>query len=286
MADMGENAEFEKLSTLEARLAAALDRIAVGLGEAQETPAPMEEMPGITSAALEDAEMRADAAEARVAELQAKIAEMEAAQPPEPAPAPEPDTSEIDAMREEKDSLQTRVTDLESQIGQARAESEAALAARAEEVTALEAKLDEATAQIAAAEAEPEALDNDEEKLRMSEEISALQGKVNRMKSERDAAIAERDDARSIAEEMQVASGSGPDDRAMALRSELNDLRIMNGRLTRNLTRLRGRNATEPSVLNRALLVELEAVKAARASEAAELARLVEELQPAVKEEG
>jgi len=34
-ATMGDNAEFEKLSTLEARLAAALDRIAVGLGEVQ-----------------------------------------------------------------------------------------------------------------------------------------------------------------------------------------------------------------------------------------------------------
>ena len=43
---MGETAEFEKLNTLEARLAAALDRIATGLGEAM-VPAVMED-PGLS----------------------------------------------------------------------------------------------------------------------------------------------------------------------------------------------------------------------------------------------
>lgn len=69
---MGETAEFEKLNTLEARLAAALDRIATGLGEAM-VPAVLED-PGLSSAAFEDALLRAEAAEARIAQLEAQMA--------------------------------------------------------------------------------------------------------------------------------------------------------------------------------------------------------------------
>lgn len=69
---MGETAEFEKLNTLEARLAAALDRIATGLGEAM-VPVVLED-PGLSSAAFEDALLRAEAAEARIAQLEAQMA--------------------------------------------------------------------------------------------------------------------------------------------------------------------------------------------------------------------
>ena len=77
---MGDNAEFEKLSMLEGRLAAALERIAGGIGQLRSEP-PIED-PGITSSAFEDAVIRAEAAEARAAELEARLAALEAAATP------------------------------------------------------------------------------------------------------------------------------------------------------------------------------------------------------------
>ena len=209
---MGDNAEFEKLSTLEARLAAALDRIAGGIGALR--PDPPVEDPGVTSAAFEDAQIRAEAAEARAAALETRLAELEAAQP---AAATTEQTVEI------------------------------------ERLTAL---------------------------------VSDLEGRVARLRAERAEAIAERDEARDIAEELQAAGGMGPDDRNMALRAEVQELRTINERLTKNLNRLRGENASDPNVLNKALVVELDALKAARASEAAELERILADLDRAGTGEG
>ena len=101
---MGDTAEFEKLHTLEARLAAALDRIAMGLGEAPAS-APLDD-PGFTSAALEDALIRAHSAEARVAALEARLSQ--------PAPDPAPSRDSV--------ALLARIDDLEMRLGSLRAE--------------------------------------------------------------------------------------------------------------------------------------------------------------------
>ncbi len=58
-------------------------------------------------------------------------------------------------------------------------------------------------------------------------------------------------------------------------------MRTINERLTKNVNRLRGENASDPTVLNKALVVELDALKAARASEAAELERILADLDRA-----
>jgi predicted RNase H-like nuclease (RuvC/YqgF family) len=209
---MGDNAEFEKLSMLEARLAAALDRIAGGIGQMRAAP-PIED-PGITSSAFEDAVIRAEAAEARAAELEARLAALDAAAAPREESA---DTAEIE---------------------------------------------------------------------RLTAQVAELEGRVTRLRAERAEAIAERDEARDIAEELQAAGGMGPDDRNMALRAEVQELRTINERLTKNLNRLRGENASDPSVLNKALVVELDALKAARASEAAELERILADMDRAGAGEG
>ncbi|BDW85682.1 hypothetical protein [Roseicyclus marinus] len=209
---MGDNAEFEKLSMLEARLAAALDRIAGGIGQMRAAP-PIED-PGITSSAFEDAVIRAEAAEARAAELEARLAAFEAAAAPREESA---DTAEIE---------------------------------------------------------------------RLTAQVAELEGRVTRLRAERAEAIAERDEARDIAEELQAAGGMGPDDRNMALRAEVQELRTINERLTKNLNRLRGENASDPNVLNKALVVELDALKAARASEAAELERILADMDRAGAGEG
>lgn len=245
---MGDNAEFEKLSTLEARLAAALDRIAVGLGEAQ-VIVPAED-PGFTSGALEDALIRAEAAEARVAEFEAYAA----------AQSDQRDAEEPDA----------RVTELEAQVDHL----SSLLAERDMQIEALNADL----AVVAAQAADPA---RDDKIDRLSAQVDDLEGRVARLRAERAEAIAERDEARDIAEELQAAGGMDPDDRAMALRAEVQELRTINERLTKNLARLRGDRASDPTVLNKALVVELDALKAARASEAAELERILADLDRA-----
>lgn len=180
---MGDTAEFEKLNTLEARLAAALDRIATGLGE-RLAQAPLED-PGLSAASFDDLLMRAETAEARVATLEAQIAGL----------------------------------------------------------------VDPAAAEAAAQEAA--------------------------------ATIAAQEEARDIAEELQAAAGHHPEERAMTLRAEIKELQVINDRLIKNINRLRGENATDPGVLNKTLVVELDALRAQRASEAAELERILADLDPA-----
>jgi DNA repair exonuclease SbcCD ATPase subunit len=140
-------------------------------------------------------------------------------------------------------------------------------------------------ARDAAAEGAGAGTDTDEaEALRA--QVADLEGKVARLRAERAEAYAERDEARDIAEELQAASGMSPDDRAMALRAEVEELRIINQRLTKNIDRLRGEKASDPKVLNKALVVELDALKAIRASEAAELSRILSDLEQGETGEG
>lgn len=260
---MGDNAEFEKLTTLEARLAAALDRIAVGLGETQAGPA-MDD-PSLTSGAFEELQMRAESAEARVAELEAQVAALEAAQPAD-GTGPEAELA----------TAQERIAELEAARDTDHEAAQGTIAARDAELEELRGALAAAQAQAQAAAGTDAGASDEVEALKAK--LGELEGKVARLRAERAEAFAERDEARDIAEELQAASGVSPDDRMMALRAEAQELRVINERLTKNIGRLRGENGTEPGVLNKALLVELDALKAARASEAAELERILADL--------
>ena len=72
----------------------------------------------------------------------------------------------------------------------------------------------------------------------------------------------------------------------MALRAEVKELRTITERLTKNINRLRGDKAGDPGVLNKSLVVELDALRAARASEAAEIERILADLSRADAGEG
>lgn len=237
---MGDTAEFEKLNTLEARLAAALDRIATGLGE-RLAQAPLED-PGLSAASFDDLLMRAETAEARVATLEAQIAGLV-----------DPAAAEAAAQ-----------------------EAAATIAARDAEIARLQDSL--AAQPAAAPEADPAIA---EELAAKTARIADLEARVARFKSERDAAIAAQEEARDIAEELQAAAGHHPEERAMTLRAEIKELQVINDRLIKNINRLRGENATDPGVLNKTLVVELDALRAQRASEAAELERILADLDPA-----
>lgn len=237
---MGETAEFEKLNTLEARLAAALDRIASGLGEAL-AQAPLED-PGQSSASFEDALIRAETAEARIAQLEAQM------------------TGLIDP-----------------------AQADAAAQAAAATIAAREAEIARLQDSLAAQAAPPPAADGGmaEELAAKTARIADLEARLARLRTERDAAIAAQEEARDIAEELQAAAGHHPEERAMTLRAEIKELQVINDRLIKNINRLRGENATDPSVLNKTLVVELDALRAMRASEAAELGRILADLDQA-----
>lgn len=244
---MGDNAEFEKLSVLEARLAAALERISTGVGALSvQTQMPLDD-PGLTSAAMEEAQMRADSAEARVAELEAELAQA--------VPVVEgPDPADVAALLEERDALAGQVETLAGRVAELEAEAAAS------------APADDDTVEI----------------LRVR--VTDLESRVQRLRAEKSELIDERDDARDIAEELQVSSGMTPDARIMGLRGELHEMRVINERLMKNINRLRGENATDPGVLNKALTVELAAMTAARASEAAELDRILSDLSPVARD--
>lgn len=277
---MGETAEFEKLHTLEARLAAALDRIATGMG-AVLAEAPLDD-PGITSGAFEDALARAQTAEARLAELQSELARGV----PQAAPGPDMAAleSELAALRTQLRAAETARQADQEEAGRTLAARDAEIARLTEALTLAQSQAEAQAAAVpgpaaadAAAEAELEALKT---------RVQDLEARHARLRAERAEAIAERDEARDIAEELQAAAGHHPDDRAMALRAEIKELQHINERLIKNINRLRGENATDPGVLNKSMLVELDALRALRASEAAELDRILADLDRADAGEG
>ncbi|MCT4684931.1 MAG: hypothetical protein N4A39_14500 [Roseicyclus sp.] len=264
---MGDNAEFEKLTMLEARLAAALDRIAVGLGEAQAMAAV--EDPAFTSGALEDMQMRVEAAEARSAALEAELG---AGRDAAAAQA---------SLIAERDAALQRAAALEAAREADRDEAQRALAAQEAELATLRAAAQSASAPTdAPSDAEAEAT------AALEAQLAELQGRVGRLRAERAEALAQRDEARDLLEEMQASTGVTPDDRVMALRAEVQELRVINERLAKNLDRMRSANASDPKLLNKALVVELDALKAIRASEAAELSRILSDLEGGATGEG
>jgi len=237
---MGETAEFEKLNTLEARLAAALDRIASGLGETVAGVALQD--PGISLAAMEEAVIRAQTAEARLAELEARLS---AAQ----APAMDPS-----ALSAEQDSARAQLAAQDAAHQAYRDETTRALAARDADLARLEAALAQAQADAQA--------------------LAAAQAQ------ELEQALAQAQ-AQTDAPPVEDEGGQ-----VMAMRAEIQDLQQINARLVKNLNRLRGDAAADPGVLNKTLVVELDALRALRASEAAELERILADLDATDMGEG
>lgn len=297
---MGESAEFETLTMLEARLAAALDRIATGLGDLQ--PAPLED-PGMTSAMMEDALARADAAEARAAmlddrarALETRLAEAEAAlgeaeaalaaqaEPAEPPAEPEVSSDDIAALMRERDMLAQRVQALDAGRKADRDEFNRVLSARDEDITGLQGELQElreAAAEAAARPAppaEPAGADN-------RDMVDIMMVRVRRMRTQRGEARAQRDDALDMLEELKSPT-QDIDARLTALRSEIVRLRVANDDLVEQLARMRDMSPIDAATVYEALVDEIAALRAARASEAAEIERILDDLGPALAEGG
>jgi chromosome segregation ATPase len=219
---MGDNAEFEKLSALEARLAAALDRLSVGLGEILETRATLVD-PDLTSAAVEDAQIRVDAAEAEIAELRLKVdardAELAQAQ------------AEAERLRADSGAVQSDV-----------AAAQAALAAAQTEIETLRADL--AAAQSAQSEVMSEAdliaLKSERDmQVQRAEALEAARSadrdEMNRLLANRDTEIEQlmvqishlREANESLEAQVSNSDGEVDAEEVQKLRSDLNEARTV-----------------------------------------------------------
>ena len=269
---MGDSAEFEKLGALEARLAAAIDRISTSVaarGGDTQTGAP--------GAALFDAIARAEAAEASGKESEARATELS-----ERVSALETRLAEAqDALSEAEKKLSDGGSPTDrAELEQARSDLAAREAEKAEAVaarTALEARI-----------AELEAEAKSQRKAGDDADLAVMKRRVERARAERDAAIEARDTAQDLADELAEGGAATPDARVLALRAELRGLRATVDQMSSGLDELRSvANGDGADGVNRVLEAQVAALTEARKAEAAELGRILSDLMAAdaVREE-
>lgn len=273
---MSESAEFEKLTTLEARLAAALDRIAAGVSSGQATAVPAQD-PGITSAALEDAVARALNAEAQLAEATQRAstaeAELSAARKAlDEALA----ATEAVAASEERDALAQQVAALEAARTADRDEASRILAERDQEIAKLRAD----------AAADDPADVQDPSIQRVRGKLNVLRTRANRWKTQRNELRLSVDQLRDELEELRDDAELLPEERVLALRAEAARLRSVNAQLLERLEseRPEGDDPDAWDDINTALRAEVDALREARGAEASELDRVLREMAPKLAE--
>lgn len=106
-----------------------------------------------------------------------------------------------------------------------------------------------------------------------------LQARVDAIKSKQDDEIAQL--------KAQVETASGSDDRVRELESEVQKLKAVNDQLRDNTAKMRdaiSEGIAEPHLINKAMLTELEALRATRAADKSELDAIITELKPLVEE--
>lgn len=269
---MGDSAEFEKLTELEARLTAALDRISAGLGS-QRAP----QAPGVEGGAL------AEAQEAR-AEAEIRAAEM---------------TERVDALEARLAETQDALADAQRELTEARADASPGIDTTA--LTALEGKLAEAEAKRGAAETDLAGRNAELDEMRVAlktaqeeldaaraeaaggeeaaQTIAVLKRRVERARAERNEARLACDAARDLADELREESGKDPDKRILELRRDLRVTRMRAEDLAAQLSLAQSGAVLDAETLDQGLRTEVEALRQLREVEAAELGRIMKELE-------
>lgn len=271
---MGDNAEFEHLSAIEVRLAAALDRIAVGISAGGSAEA---------DAARLDAETRATELEERVSALEARLTETQDALSDAQADAASA-RAETAAQSPGADmaalaALEARLAAAEAARGAAQAELEDRNgeavekdAALAEMQTALEAAQTAATQDDLPQEASAEVED-------IEKALAVMGLRAERAREERDAARKAADAAIDVADELREATGTTPDERVLDLRRQLRLVRTRAEDLAAQMSLLQSGAGVDASVLDQGLLAEVETLRQLRAADTAELDRILGEMQ-------
>ncbi len=269
---MGDSAEFEKLTELEARLTAALDRISAGLGSQRAPQAP----------GAEDGTL-AEAQEAR-AEAETRAAEM---------------TERVDALEARLAETQDALADAQRELTEVRADASPGIDATA--LTALEGKLAEAEAKRGAAEADLAGRNAELDEMRVAlktaqeeldaaraeaaggeeaaQTIAVLKRRVERARAERNEARLACDAARDLADELREESGQDPDKRILELRRDLRVTRMRAEDLAAQLSLAQSGAVLDAETLDQGLRTEVEALRQLREVEAAELGRIMKELE-------
>jgi chromosome segregation ATPase len=295
---MGDSAEFEKLSELEARLATALDRIASG-------QAALERAAGDAAGAaagLGAAELARQEAEARAAELSERVALLEA-QLSETQDALSETTADLATARSELEDARQPVeagtdasamADLEARLTEAEASRNLAqdmLAEREAELADKDAALTQARADAEAAAQAAEGAegadlatplvasdgDGPPDIEDMEKALALMTRRVERARVERDEARIACDRAVDIADELREAMGQTPEDRVLDLRGQL---RLMKTRAEDLAAQLAIVNSgADAAGVEQGLVSELEALRQLRAADAAELDRIIADVE-------
>ncbi|MEO0830802.1 MAG: hypothetical protein AAFY03_10135 [Pseudomonadota bacterium] len=287
---MGDSAEFEKLTELEARLATALDRIAAGQAA---TSAAMPAMDGSAAeAAREEAEARATELSERVALLEAQLAETQDALSDATVDLTRA-RSELDAARSAPEAPGTdtaAVAALEARLTEAEAErglAQDALVARDAELAERMAELAEKDAALAEAQAgggassddkagaEPGDADPDVED--MEKALAVMTRRVERARAERDEAREACDRAIDIADELREATGQTPEERVLELRRQLRLMKVRAEDLAAQLAIVN--SGADTVEVEQNLVTELETLRQLRAADAAELDRIIADIE-------
>ncbi len=281
---------MSQIDELQARIMEALDRIGRGVEARAATDST--EQGGASEAALSEAKARARAAEDATSEAVARAEAAEQAKAEAEARAEVAETAKAEALARTdaaESALAEAVSRAEAAEGakaEAEARAEASEAGRREAealVTAAEEAKAEAEARAEAAEAGRAAAAPDD-----GVDIVALQEALDEEKLA-NAQLEERVKvlhARLDARENELAAGEG--EHAEALRkldADLQSLRKANDQLREINAALRAAHeagVAEPHLINKAMMAELEALRAARAADRDEVALVLSEIDRAV----
>ncbi|QBX99809.1 hypothetical protein E2K80_02920 [Rhodophyticola sp. CCM32] len=278
---MSDTADMEKISALEGRLAAALDRIAAGMGSLRSQGRGEVEA---ATAALEAAEARAAELAARLSETEgadgAALAETQVALAAEQA-AQADLTEQLRALEASRQASQDELARVaaahEDQLAELKGELEEARTAN-EELRGKMAELDAAAGSVTSDPADIETI------TRLEGEVVVLRRRAKRLRTESQAAQQARDEAQDALDELRAREGDGGAE--TTLRGELRQLRLANAALrdaSQEMRQIAARgDAVDPDLLNAAMAAELVTLKAERAADAAEMQDILDELTPLV----
>lgn len=264
---------MSQIQELEGRITAAMARISVGLGALAQQAGAREMAGSALSQALNEEKLANAQLEERLRHLKEKHAEEIAALQfqLEAAEAQEPSDTEIAALKAEIEALKARLADTA-------------------DLDSLSAESERMAADLERARSEAEVL---------REELVELQAGPGDSGAEADLRAqvavlqAELTEARAVVPVASVETAGDLDalqtelahqaEQAARLDMEMQRLRATNDQLRETSAALRAVNEAgvgEPSLINRAMLAELEALRATRAVEAAEAGAILSRLEP------
>lgn len=271
---MGDLAVFENLRALEKRLSQALDRISSGLKARDEARSAEAEAEARAAEAAE----RVTALEARLSETQDALGEAQSDVASARAEA-EAARAEADTARAQAAAIPSEApADLASDLADTTARlatAETQLAEKDKTLADLQTALSAAQATQAAsvlpeADAEPEDIEK---------ALAVMGRRVERARTERDQARAACDAATDALDELKEATGGDVDDRILALRRQLRLMRTRAEDLAAQVSLLQSGASVDASLLDQGLLAEVETLRQLRDTDAAELDRIVQDMQ-------